>query len=763
MLNPEPKPGKDISTPEGWRSIALAEAASKGIARAMRERMLPAFQKIASVAQCGASKGCPIEYPSHIVRAYVQAANVRAVSGGVLFIDGKSAYYSTLRELLFDGSALQDADKIRAMLVALHPEQSKQDELFAILMGPGLLKEAGTPEGICGYLQAAMSNSWFSLQPGSGICFRTRTGTVPGTPLADLLYQEIQTIFLDGLRLRLRELQLQVRSFTGRSEGSMPCWADDLAVFLPYCTASNVIGNLRAVVSEADHCSRNTGVMLNFDANKTEALVIFKGEGSVAARLQHLTSDEPSVEVELKNGQVAQLRLVKQYDHLGGRVCYHGKCLEDVKRRAGLAEAVFKKFSRTLLRNRELEPAEKVNLLRSLVLRKFLFGAGLWTLQTRAEWQAFSSTVMGFLRRCVRPIYGFGSPHLSDEDVCAVLEVLTPAQLYKVEVIRQLRVVALQGQGFLWETLCDGGSWLECAFSSLDAVLGVLGDDWCLTGSWQCKLESLRTRVEQLRSLPGRFSHFTLQARREAREQVLLKAVALRALERSGGLIFTVAEVGTVGVHGCRICAAFFKTAAAKAAHEANRHGLRAPSTAAVFGTRCERCACEYWSSERLRRHLSGSPECLNVYLNSDVCEPVGKRDRRDRAWRPVVRTEGPQPFWATLAPRSCVIQDERNAEDVFADDAAQQLTALVDECGSGVSLSTWFKRVLVWMAHYSSEFEGFVTPRKHPWHELLQIAFDLKQADFQVLEGTCRTEGFSAEASDGCVYLLPLDAAVAA
>ena len=182
------KPGKDMGVPEGWRSIALAEAASKGVAKALREKMLPAFQRIASEAQCGANKGSPIEYPSHIVRAYLQAAKQHGVSRGVVFIDGRSAYYATLREHLFDGVDLEIPHRLRALLSALHPDPKKQDVLFAMLTGPGLLTKSDTPRGVYSYLQAAMSNSWYTLRPESGICFRTSTGTVPGTPIADLLF-----------------------------------------------------------------------------------------------------------------------------------------------------------------------------------------------------------------------------------------------------------------------------------------------------------------------------------------------------------------------------------------------------------------------------------------------------------------------------------------------------------------------------------------------------------------------------------------------
>ena len=82
------KPSKPLNVTSGWRSIALYEAAAKGVAKAFRSRMLLAFDSIVHCAQCGAKKGCPIELPSHIVRAYIQAACRQNSSGAVLFLDG---------------------------------------------------------------------------------------------------------------------------------------------------------------------------------------------------------------------------------------------------------------------------------------------------------------------------------------------------------------------------------------------------------------------------------------------------------------------------------------------------------------------------------------------------------------------------------------------------------------------------------------------------------------------------------------------------
>ena len=756
------KPSKDAGTVEGWRSIALAEAAYKGVAKAFREKLLPAFTAIAGEAQCGAKRGCPIEYPSHIVRAYVQAANKKCVSGGVLFLDGRDAYYSALREHLFDGKDLENPEGLRALLTALHPDQQQQDELFSMLMGPGLLSRTDTPSGVCGFLKAAMSASWFSLRPESGLCYRTATGTVPGTPIADLLFQEIQIIFLPGLQQRLQELNLEVKTYSREVAGPMPCWADDLAVLLPFCKACEVVDNLKTVVRTADHWSRNTGIHLNYNAGKSEAVLVFKGEGCEAEKSRYLTAAEPHVSIELTSGKHVSLRLVQGYDHLGGRVCHHGNSLEDLQKRAGLAEAVFTRLKKTLLRNPELMACEKVGLVLSLVLRKFLFGSGMWILETAKDRRAFSARVMSFYRRSVWPIFGVSSQGLTDQEVCALLEVLTPEQVRCLELVRQLRVVVANGSDFLLETVCDAEVWLSSALTALQDMLAQLKLHWGLPTSWKAKLLELKSRVEQLRLLPGRYKREVLRARQGSQQQALSKAARLRDFVKVGGMVFKVPAVRAAGTSWCSLCAAAFKSTAAKASHDAKRHGVRAPSAAAAFGTRCEKCALEYWCTDKLRQHLARSPLCLAVYANSDITECGKLKVRPASAWRPVVRTEGPRPFWATLNPKppaEVVVDADADSQEVAA---AMTLCELAESCHSAVTICAWFQRVLAWMAHHHCQYEGIVSRRPHRWHQLLDLAHALQLADFQVPKGSLCSVDFRAWASEGYIFVQYLQSAVA-
>ena len=301
--------------------------------------------------------------------------------------------------------------------------------------------------------------------------------------------------------------------------------------------------------------------------------------------------------------------------------------------------------------------------------------------------------------------------------------MLTPSQLHEVALIRQLRVVVMQGRSFLWDTLCDAHDWLVDAFAALDAVLAVVGDPWNLGVAWSEKLESLQARVEQMRQLPRRFIKRILTGRSEAREHAVRKAKALQEFESAGGFVFHVPVLSAGGRFECSECPMSFKTAAAKAAHEANKHGRQALCTQLAFGSRCEVCSKEFWSTRRLRRHLTCVAACRDTYEGSDVkADEVHGRD--EAAWRPPVTCYGPRPFWATFAPLRSHLENDTVAiaGGPSHEVVAQKLLAIVDECHSGVSLERWFRGILQWMASFRDDFEGVVPARQHPWLVLLDF-----------------------------------------
>ena len=182
------KPGKPAWSLNSWRNIALHDVCAKGIGKAVRSMLCPALARLSTKGQHGALAKQDIGAPSHYVQCYVRLARAKSQSGAVVFLDGQSAYYSVLRQLLFPLDSADEEQALRALLASLQHTPAQQDAVLAALAGPGLLASGGVPEGLVQFLSDSLTNSWFGLDPHSGRLHLTATGSVPGTPTADVLF-----------------------------------------------------------------------------------------------------------------------------------------------------------------------------------------------------------------------------------------------------------------------------------------------------------------------------------------------------------------------------------------------------------------------------------------------------------------------------------------------------------------------------------------------------------------------------------------------
>ena len=285
------KPGKPAKSLASWRNIALYDVCAKGLGKAIRSLLCPALAAASARGQHGALKGQDIGAPSPYVHGYIRMAKAKCLSGAVVFLDGKSAYFSIMRQLLFPIDSSETNSALKALLATLEHSPSQQDAIIAAFAGPGLLAQGGVPASLVEYLQHSLHKSWFSLSLDTGCLQATGTGSVPGTPTADLLFQFIQSAFLKGLTRRLDEAGLLAKLAGCDEPGPQPAWADDVAILAPLGPASDVVPAVQRIVQLAEAESRAGGVLLNFSAGKTEALVILRGPGSRAERRLRLAQE----------------------------------------------------------------------------------------------------------------------------------------------------------------------------------------------------------------------------------------------------------------------------------------------------------------------------------------------------------------------------------------------------------------------------------------------------------------------------------------
>ena len=242
----------------------------------------------------GPCQGIKSSYPSQCVQAYLQLCAKRHCSGAVLFVDGRTAYYSTLRQVRFDDCSPDDFAFLCDLFTKMDFSEEQQVEVLALIQ-QGELQRADVPSSLQEFLQQPLSHTWFTMGNGAdGNCrIETKCGTVPGNPLVDMLFSYAQAGALRRLRQSLADEGLQVRTVTDSTVAPTPAWADDVAVLLPYRQAQELIPALQRLTCLVEFHSRSIGAKLNFDPGKTEAVCAFRGPGSRAARRAFLRMSTP--------------------------------------------------------------------------------------------------------------------------------------------------------------------------------------------------------------------------------------------------------------------------------------------------------------------------------------------------------------------------------------------------------------------------------------------------------------------------------------
>ena len=319
LLHSIPKPGKSALTPEGWRSILLLEADSKAILKTMRPGIVTALQTARPPSQFGGLPGRPLSLPAAFVRAHLASLRSQGLSGGIVFFDVKSAYYSVIRDCVVSSHAnRRDTAYVQSRAQALFADAGQRQRFVTALQGGNLLEMFGADPATVAYFQA-------HLQRDTDKAFQATSGTAPGSPVADVLFGLIFSQFLHTLHGALVAQGLQAQVAWLDQDGlparqacpGHPTWADDLAVLFQVDSADKVVPAVRFIATTADAELRQLGLEPNFLPNKSEAMPVFHGKGSKGARRSALHAATPTVAFERGDGGQEAIRLVAEYTHLG--------------------------------------------------------------------------------------------------------------------------------------------------------------------------------------------------------------------------------------------------------------------------------------------------------------------------------------------------------------------------------------------------------------------------------------------------------------
>ena len=650
------KPGKPAHDPQSYRSIALQEPAAKALHKACRPQLCRGFEEVTLEGLGGARPGIALNLPAHTVQAAMTHARSFNRSISLVFLDGVAAFYATSRHTLFPHSRCQFED----YLLRGPYEPALVHRFLSHLPPTGALAQAELPDATAAWLQTSMDCTWFATSLGQANVQRTVKGTVPGAPLADILFQYVfrAAVATIAETLSLEGLAYSIQGEAGTLTAEPTSWLDDLTLIVQAAAASELVDATVRATRVAEQCLGMVGIQVNYAPNKTEAVMVWRGRGSRAARHRALVELAGHLPIAALDASRKSLRCVDAYTHLGTVRSYQAHARADIQRRAQLARALYQPLRTRVLRNPCLTVGERRTMLCATVLAAFTHGVGTWALDTDLDFGAFCKHYMMFVRGAVQPLFHVPCRRLADDWACAAVGVLLPREALAFARIRALSQVALRGSTFLRSILIQDRSWLQAVFEDLrmaqSCVPSAAVVDLLAAGPARV-FRGWTLSTLQVGNWLRRCRQYCLDSRQQLQSRALAKAQLHQQIADAGccyaKLLLPAARPMRVP---CPDCGQSFSTEAACAAHRSRVHGVRALASFG-FGTACQVCSREFWGAGRLREHLRRSSHCARVYEASDISEPAPARALHSCRLPPVPLI-GPVPWWATMEPGGPIV-----------------------------------------------------------------------------------------------------------
>ncbi|CAE7865484.1 unnamed protein product [Symbiodinium microadriaticum] len=641
------KPQKSPHSVEGWRSILLMEAAAKGVGRALRPALLKGYRQLKHSGQGGSVPKEPLQWAMALIRGFARRLRSAGKTGGVLFLDGKQAFYATLRQALVGVEAGSTAEAIDALAERFFSDPQDKLDFVAAAVGPGLLQASGVPEIVRRIATASLQRTWYVHGKATKWTYETFSGTTPGAPLADLYFQFLMSLVFEQVHERIQEECIEPwcpKSFGHQTFRMLaPSWMDDWALPLVPHSADRLIPQAKTLVSIVDTALHSVGIEVNYAPGKTELVPILAGKGSKTTR-QALFQDNDVFDVALASG-VVHVRIVPSYEHLGSIVTWDAADRKDLQHRRHLARTLLKSMWR-ILSNKFLTERERADLLVSMPLARLRHAAGLWAFASMRDFAAYETAYMELLRRSFRAITGISARGRTDAEICQGLGILTARQTRNADLVRHASWLLTSEEAAMDQLWFQGGVWLQ----NLQEALAAVGRHLQIP---TIGLAALRANPSVALSWVRRYTRACRQDQEISRKRLLPMWQGQQLAQDRGWIFVHIdrTQKDAAQAHVCSFCARSFATAAARQAHVRKVHKVFSKASRATFGTRCESCSKEYWTATRLREHFRTHPFCRQFAIQSDIAPANVCFRSEPKTWKPAITVPGPRPWWATQRP----------------------------------------------------------------------------------------------------------------
>ena len=389
--------------PEHYRSIILADYASKLCHGLLRSRLIPSIESFRLNMQAGGIPGLGTDCMQLFVQSFVKVAHENHESCGLLFVDIRQAFYKACRPLLLSRHISQEA--LAHLFQSNGWSPDFLHSFYQRLAEPPALEQARISKHHQAQIASMLSATWFQMKGQPSTLTSTASGTRPGDSIADMLYAFLMTRFLECLRQEFIQAQLHTQlpvkwiPAGHLQPGDMPAqdllqasWVDDLVLLLKHEDPLQLVAQTRQAISITQDVAASFALQLNFSRDKTSVLLSLKGPKSRQLWSQLLAADPVSPVLHFECASLpspGQLAIVPDYLYLGQLQTAKSHPADEVNKRFQDTKVASRLLQRNVFRSPKMPSKTKLQLFKSLVLSRITFGAGSWQamrIQTARKW-----------------------------------------------------------------------------------------------------------------------------------------------------------------------------------------------------------------------------------------------------------------------------------------------------------------------------------------------------------------------------------------
>ena len=632
----------ETSSIDNYRSIFLLEGVGKAARRCMRPTLLKALRAKAPALFQGCLAHSNTAELTHYALTLLRTAHACCGACGLVFLDVKSAYYRVLRSRL-DGQPCDD-QTLCSILQMLQIDPALVDRIRSWLSNPPLT--ADMSDHHVQVIRAMFRSSAFLLA-GVPRLYKARVGVRPGDSIADTLFGLVMSEAVCEARVLLNNAGLlQGPDACGLA---LPVWADDAVAPVWANSACSLKPSLQATCALLHSVFTKRALIPNYAPRKSEILVHASGAGSKTVR-RDLLSRTRQILFESPEGTTVGVRVVPAYKHLGTDLNSACKSTPDCRRKLAQATNAVKPLTRQVLRNEDIDFSARQQVVRSLGLSVACHNVGIWVPKGQEDMTEWISGVSGIYRTLLKDDRATKHPKFpSPVEISGAVGLPFPSVLLRKERLLHFMRVMLHNNVELWELLS-----VEFAHTK-DSWLHGIVEDLSFVQQWVPHLfsaDSVQKCGEGPDALVPWFVEHESVFRRavmtavDRHTQALTAWAHFQCTHRAAGFSFASGPSGseTQTLQQCPECSASFPSWAHLSGHLMRVHGASKLARAYVEGTHCPICLLQFWSHDRLLRHLSfAKTKCLALLVASRrPCYSLHSVSSGLKEQLPCVRLSGP-------------------------------------------------------------------------------------------------------------------------